>query len=418
MAIKVTGASLTYLMFALIAKASSTTEYGIFSTGFALATICAQISLFGQAQLALREIPRIESKQNSVLETALSSLCYVRCLVGWAATSLILGVACIKLDYLPYFPIVVLTLCLALADLQLQLLRGRGHILRAFLPREVIWRSSIVGVSLLVIQGIFPELSAEYFLLIVGVILLTLLVIQSSTDSGVSIWKVSIRRMLPLNTHLKDSIEYWINALITTAIPNISTIIVGIFLSLEDAALFFAATKTSQALQFLPIAMELAGAPQLSRAFATKNHEEAQRLCRLTSLFSAASAVSVFAVLAYCGPYLLSLFGPKYEFAYSLLLVLGFGYFAQALFGPSRPVLNMSNNQKALNKICFSTNIIAVFLLPIFALYFGTVGVAITYSLAIVFTAALSRSWVKRNLRIETSIMSLLAHKSNAENRN
>lgn len=405
--VKLLGAGLTYVMFVMLARAMTDTGYGVFSTGFSLATILAQLALLGQAQLVLRELPRFEVSHDSRPARAFLRLGYLRVMAGLLLVALGLATAAFAGLNAPLSAVFVLVLSLALADFQQQALRGRGHIFRAFLPRDILWRLGVIAVCGAALAGWGAPLSGQGGIWAAALILLVLVLAQSFADRPTMIWRRGTAP-LPARRHMRASAHYWFSSVISIGVPNLSTITVGVFLSIEDAALFFAATKTAQAMQFLPTAMILVGAPQVSRAFHNADMGSVQQICRLIAGFVLVVVAGLSVVLLGFGQDILSAFGAGFERAYPVLLILVAGYSVSALCGPTNALMSLSDNQAVLNRAMLIANAGAIALFPLAAWGFGMVGVAACFAGAVAGWNLWVRNWIRKEMAVESSVLTLL----------
>ncbi|TPE49128.1 lipopolysaccharide biosynthesis protein [Amaricoccus solimangrovi] len=408
MGIKLVGAFLTYVMFAALARAMTHTEYGLFSTAFSLATLTSQIALLGQAQLVLREMPRFDGRQLETEGRAFLRLSYLRTLAG--TLLIVAGLVAARWMGANVAPLSVgaLILAMTLAELQQNALRGRGYVLAAFGARDVLWRLAVVVIAGAAVLGWLPPLSSDGAVWMTAVTLIALVLLFSVTDSPTCVWKRAWSR-LPRGTHLKASLSFWINAVIGVGLPNIATIAVGAMLSVEDAALFFAATKTAQAMQFLPTAMILVGAPQVSRAFHRGDMGEIQRIARMISVFVLLVVACITVALLGFGSRVLEAFGPGFAAGYPVLLILVAGYSVSSLCGPTNALMSLSGNAGTLNKALLCSNLIAIALIPLAAWLFGAIGVAVCFAGSVAGWNLWIRSWIRKHMKVESSVFSLLA---------
>lgn len=411
LAIKIIGAGAALVMFALLARVMDATQYGAFSAGFALATLLAQVALLGQSLLILREMPRVDDDDLQVRGRALVMVGYQRTGLGIAATMAALWVASISLPttQAPYLlGAAALLPAFALAEYQMNWLRGRGLTIVAFAPREIIWRLMVIALAGMAISGVIPLGSGQTALITISVLMLVLIVLQTFSDRPTWPWgRTSMR--IPLRENSRASAGLWFTSVIMIAVPNLSVLLVGLILSLEDAAVFFAALKTAQTLKLFPNSLVMIGAPMLSKAFHDGNARRVQRLCRLLSAIATVTILPVAVALVVLGHWVLGLFGPDFARGYTVLLIMSAGYLASGIAGPTRAVMLMSDNQGALNRIILVTNITAIALLPVAAWAGGMIGVALVFALAVGGWNLWVWGWIRARLGIESSILSVLS---------
>lgn len=408
--IKIAGAGAAFFMFALLARAMDATQYGAFSSGFSLATLLAQVALLGQSFLILREMPRVDDADLTGRGRRLVQAGYLRALIGTGIIMAGLAAAALILPAsdAPYlWGAMLLVPGFVLADYQMSWLRGRGMVVLALAPREVLWRLCVMGLAAAALAGWVALTSGQAALSALAALLLAMVLAQTLLDRKTWPW-ARPSGPLTLLDNAKASAGLWFTSIIMIAVPNLSVLVIGFVLSLEDAAVFFAAMKTAQTLKLFPTSLVTIGAPMLSKAFHENNMRRVQKICRLLSIIATSAILVVFGLLALLGPWLLGLFGPDFTRGYVVLLIMAGGYLISGIAGPTRAVMLMSDNQGALNRIVLVTNITAIALLPLAAWAFGMVGVALVFALAVGGWNLWVWGWIRARIGIETSILGLL----------
>lgn len=414
--IKIAGAAAAFVMFALLARAMDATEYGAFSAGFSLATLLAQVALLGQSLLILRELPRVDAPRLAGQGRAQVQAGYLRVGIGTGVIVIALALAGAVLPggEAPYLlGAAALIPAFVLAEYQMNWLRGRGMITLAIAPREIIWRLMVMALAGAGIAGLVPLGTGNGALIAVAALLGLLMLAQSFLDRPTWPWT---RASAPIRLldQSRASAGLWFTSVIMIAVPNLSVLMVGLILSLEDAAVFFAAFKTAQTLKLFPTSLVTIGAPMLSKAFHDGNMRRVQKICRLLSVIATAAIVVVYGALVVLGPWLLGFFGPDFARGYAVLLIMAGGYLASGIAGPTRAVMLMSDNQGALNRIILVTNITAIALLPLAAWLGGMVGVALVFALAVGGWNIWVWGWIRAKIGIETSILGLVIRPTHA----
>ncbi|WP_226629379.1 lipopolysaccharide biosynthesis protein [Alloyangia pacifica] len=378
-------------------------DYGIFSSSFAIASLSCQISLLGQSQFLLRALPRCDDHQFSAAN-GLVKRSYLRWLGGMVITGLAVFLCCRAWGIKFPAATVALLAAMAWADLQLHILRGRGYIFAAFSNRDIFWRlSTIGGVAYLLFSKTHVSAEVVLWWSAIGLSILTLG--QTFVDRNVNIWKSLNGGEKVLDREYKLSLQYWVNAVISAGMPNVSTIVIAYVLSVKDAAIFFAALKTAQAMQFLPASMMLVAAPQLSRGLRDGDMQFVQRSIKVIAVFALSSSALILFLIAIFGKNVLSIFGSDFISGYSILIVIISGYTISALCGPTNGILSQSGNPAVMNRIFISVNLFSMACLPIAAWVAGGVGVAVIFALSVSIVHIWIRGWIKEHLGLESSIL-------------
>lgn len=401
--IKGVGALLTYAMFAMLARAMTQSEYGAFSTGFAGATVAAQVALFGQSQLLLRQLPRSSDDASA---RGLVALSVTRFATGLVAVAVPLASLSLWSSELDPGPVLIAAAAIGAADLAVHALRARDHVALAFGVRDILWRAAIIGVAWLWAIG-QPGPSAAVALAVCAAVLACLVSIQMCLDPVTRWW--TGRRVRPRSDgSLRLSAGYWINAMLGVGLPNLATVMVGMALSVEEAALFFAAFKSAQAMQFLPVSMTLIVAPRMSRSLASGDLGQLQMQCQLANRFAVSAGLPILVGAVMFGGDLLGLFGTEFRDARTAFTVLVIGFVVAVLSGPTKALMNQSGNPASLNRATLAINAVGLAALPFAAAAASVNGVAAVLALSTASVNVWARWWIMRHLRVESSVLCLI----------
>ena len=177
---------------------------------------------------------------------------------------------------------------------------------------------------------------------------------------------------------------------------NADILILGLFLPPELVAFYFAATRLSQVLGYVPYGVSAVTAQRFAALAARGDRVRLQALVRQAALVSsgltAAGAVGL-GVLA--GP-LLSLFGEGYETAALIVPLLCLGTVIACAFGPGEDVLTMLGEERACSLsflAALAVNVGLNFaLIPLIGLYGAAIATATGFAVRGAMMAWFSRS--------------------------
>jgi O-antigen/teichoic acid export membrane protein len=167
-------------------------------------------------------------------------------------------------------------------------------------------------------------------------------------------------------------------------------IVVGLFLTPQDVAIYSAAVATS-GLVALPLFAAVAlGAPKFAALHAQHRQIELQALftniVQLTFWPSLAIAIIFIAL----GSMVLRLFGPGFEQGYPVLLILTLGQLLSSFVGPVANLLNMTGHHILTARVQATSAILALVFGLVFTRNSGSVGTAVAFSAA----TALGNAWL------------------------
>ena len=233
--VKLAGAPLNYLMLVALARAMDLEGYGVFAFGFSAALTLGQIALMGQQQLVMRVLPANTEPENAPVWKA--ALAYGLRHVAGAGAVLTLVFALYSLadaENRPMLAAALLVLPVAFAEFQSSVLRTQNRILGALVPRDILWRLSVIAAAGLVMLGILPQLEpAGAFLLCAGTLAFWLLV-QSRFDPATRYRTAIAGPRTPHTAEWRDmSKSFWLASVVIVSGPNLAVVAIGLVMSPE-----------------------------------------------------------------------------------------------------------------------------------------------------------------------------------------
>ena len=216
--------------------------------------------------------------------------------------------------------------------------------------------------------------------------------------------RISVEPKIRLGPWLGVAVSFLWISLANMTLLQAGVIVVGIFLKPHDVAIYSAAAATS-GLAALPVLAAVAlGAPKFAALHAQHRHRELQALftniIRLTLWPSLAIAVFFVAF----GSLVLRLFGPGFEQAYPVLLILTLGQLVSAFVGPVANLLNMTGHHVLTARVQTAGAILAVVMGLVFTPIWGSVGTAVAFAAAMALGNAWLAIFVVRKLEIYPSL--------------
>jgi O-antigen/teichoic acid export membrane protein len=200
---------------------------------------------------------------------------------------------------------------------------------------------------------------------------------------------------------------YW-QRIAATAREHGGTLLVGAFVSLEAAALFFAADRIAKLVTVPQQFHSWIVQPRVAGAAGEGLRAQLQRLSNQASLASLLIGSAIAAAVLLLAEFLLALFGPGISDALPILAVLVLVYFLELLGGPIRDLLVMRGHEHAsaqLAMLCAGTEIgLQLLLLPTL----GVTGVIWAMGVAVSVHVVLGTWLVWRFLRVRSGLPGLL----------
>lgn len=127
---------------------------------------------------------------------------------------------------------------------------------------------------------------------------------------------------------------------------NADILILGLFVSPDQVAFYFAATRLAQVLAYVPYSATAATAQKFASLAAPADRAELQALIgRTATLSTLVTALGAVLLSLYAAP-LLSLFGEDFATAAPIVMLLSLGILVSCTFGPGEDVLNMLGEER------------------------------------------------------------------------
>jgi O-antigen/teichoic acid export membrane protein len=226
---------------------------------------------------------------------------------------------------------------------------------RAFVYREIGWRSSFFFVALVNVMSPQSMSGAAVMWLLTLTLLLTV---------TIQFLGSALRCRVPEEVRLqasKEQRDLWRKAPgfmlvggLSTSSQHLIVILAGVALTLEATAHFFTAFKTMQILSLSILAVNFVLTPRLRNLrneSGTLDTELVSTVCTTSAWLNTLFCIAGIGLFAMGGNLLLSLFGPAFAHDRIYLLILSLAALLNAVTGPSGFVLVMFDRQKQFNVI-------------------------------------------------------------------
>jgi O-antigen/teichoic acid export membrane protein len=353
MGIRVTGAIVALAAQVFASRVMGTEEFGRYALILIYLLLLGHFGTFGTAQLLCRLLAEYlergeQGKARGIVIFALVST------AGVSFAVLAVAAVLIHSPISPLEPGYVLLASVALAGIPLlafqdfleAIARGLDRpslgIGPAYLLRHLV---VIGGLTTLAALGLLVDASTAVVLTIAGLVL--------SVVMQIMLLKRHLRNAL-----VKAQPVYSVREWIRTAVPiasidvaevlfsNADVLILAMFAPPEAVALYFAASRISQILTYVPYGVTAANAQKYAKLFAGNKLLELQTLIRRSALIATGVSAAGAILLSLGGWFLLNLFGPDYGPAHYLVPILCLGIVVGCVLGPGEDVLIMLGKER------------------------------------------------------------------------
>ena len=381
------------LLAVLLARLLGASGYGVYAFVFALVSLLSMPVRMGMPPLIVRETARGESEGD--WESVRGVWRWANAVtLGLSLLVLAVGMLALLLDWVHDQPLretlflgLWLVPLLALAALRSASLRGLRHVLAGILPEQVL-RPALMAMLLLAVMawpgmGISPAGA-------MGLMLVSALV---AFLSGA----VLLRRYRPLavaTARPRVQGREWFRSVWPMALSQgfqqlnryADVILLGVLAVAADVGVYRVAAQGALLVSLGLTALNMVVAPYFARLHAEQEHSRLQKLARQTARAALGLGIPAVALFALYGEWLLvTLFGPEFAGAYWPLLILAGGQLANAGFGPTGLLLNMTGHERDVTRVVAIAAGLNVALNMALIPLFGVVGAALATSFSLAF---------------------------------
>lgn len=287
--IKVGAAALSLLMFAAIARVTSTEDFGTFGFAFSLATVLAVVGSMGQRMFGLKTAAILHDSGDiaEMSKVLLSGIFIVTC--GTLLASVFFyalspedlmsgGVATILTTSL-------LAISLALIEYIVHFFRGFRSVAASLLLRDILWR--VVVILFCCFVAIFAStVDAITVILFMAVALIFISAAQVLLDPvGRQIFKSRLNLSRILLDNVRSSRFLWGTSIVqTVGGPVLTPVILGFILSPKEVGPFFAAMRIALVMDLFTMAASMVISPMVARMVEFDKRDDLQSSLSLSSL--------------------------------------------------------------------------------------------------------------------------------------
>ena len=383
LAARLAGAALAYAAQVLAARYLGQESFGVYALALVWLTLLGHLSVGGTNQALCRFVAEALATGDhaavrgfvrfGILFALGAGTCIGLAAIG--ATMLLPGLV----DGIYVLPLAIAFLAVPLLAIQDNLeaiARAIGRPLLGIGPAYVVRQGAAVLIfAALALSPVLPSPAVA----LVGAVAALL--------AGIAIQALLLRAALPQAVTAGER-RYDIRLWLRTALPialvdttemlllNADVLVVGLFLPPEAVAVYFAATRIAQILEYVRYSASAATAQRFAALRATGRRAELHRLIAFVTLGTSAVALLGAICLSAAAPLLLALFGPGFGPAAWLVPILVTGMVVACLCGPGEDVLTMLGQERACALSFALALVLNLALLVLLVPAFGLAGAA------------------------------------------
>lgn len=182
----------------------------------------------------------------------------------------------------------------------------------------------------------------------------------------------------------------------------VATIVLGIYGSPVDVAMFNAANKLAWAISFVLLSVNSITAPKFAAIYKNGSAEELQKIAVRTTRLMMLIALPLMVFCLALPELLLGVFGNEFEIAAVALQILILGQLINVMTGSVGQVLTMTGHEKDLRNVIASGALLNTVLAVVLVQQYGLNGVAWSVAVSIAYTsiAASVLVWLRLKIKI------------------
>lgn len=416
--IRMAGICISFVMFAALARLLGEHSFGLFSMAFSAVLLLVPLLSFARREVVQRFIPRYEAlNQPEVVETLIregwSMIVRMSLLAigGSVIAALILRAARPEMStetilLLPFAAL--LLMATQVAEYQMHIMRGKGQIFWAMVPRDIFWRVLVIAALMAATAAGWP-VDAPLAILIMCVLLMAIAVLQAAIDPEIRPqFRMLFKRYKLPEDAARAARLIWLPNVLTTGYPNLVHLAVGFMIAPAESGLLFVAQRVANLLTIPLLSARSISINAISSMHAKGNLTEIQhKLSRLTLLIGLSSA-AVFVFITVFAGWILSFFSPAYADSGHVLIIMSLGPLLTTLAGPLGVMLQAAGYEHYYSRAIILSNIVAFLLLIAGILLFGVIGAAWAVTLQVIFWNATLWVLIRRIKAPDVSVIGMI----------
>ncbi|NNM71152.1 lipopolysaccharide biosynthesis protein [Enterovirga aerilata] len=353
LAARLLGAALAYAAQILAARYLGREGFGVYALALVWLTVLGHLSVGGTNQALCRYVAQALATGDHAIVRGFVRFGIVFALaagacIGLAAISVVALVPGL-VDSIYVLPLAIGFLAVPLLAIQDNLeavARALGRPLLGIGPAYVVRQ----GASVLVFAGLAlsPVVPSPGIALIgAAAALLVGIAVQ------VVLLRAALRQAVPAGKP-RYELRVWLRTALPIALVdttellllNADLLVVGLFLPPESVAIYFAATRIAQILEYVRYSGSAATAQRFAALDAMGRRADLHRLIALVTVATSGLTLAGAVALSAAAPFLLGLFGPDFTPAAYLVPILAAGMVVACLAGPGEDVLTMLGQER------------------------------------------------------------------------
>lgn len=410
-ALRICAIGLTFVQTLALTRVFGAEIYGVLSLAISLGALGMLGLSLGMDQVMMRDLARVgpsKAKTSAIWQNTVGQTRRFVVPLTIAVTTAASFVAMQSAsEQAPAF--LAIALCLPLLLMRKFLenwLLGAGKVLRSMLASQIVFPVVItLGAAVLLVSPITADLRAASTLYVLAALLSVVAALILSAETIRRTWPDTLRYENP--AALGTGRALGLVSFGFLASQNIDVILTGFLSDPKDVALVRVSGRAAEVLGLMRMVAVLHYKPKIAAAFGQGDLARVQRQAQTLTLIFVASGVPLFLVLWIWAEPILSLFGPEFPAAASVLRLYLIGIGLTLLAGPCTLLLTLCDGEKVAARILWSALAVNALLDLILIPAYGALGCAIANVAALATLSGLGVWATRQRTGIDPSCLSL-----------
>lgn len=176
----------------------------------------------------------------------------------------------------------------------------------------------------------------------------------------------------------RTAIPLLIIVIMTSYLPEVTVVIIGLYLPTDEVAIFNACFRVAFLITFGVNAVDAMMLPRVSRLYVAGDQKQMQSLVSRASVLKFAGGAFAVLILLFFGKAILGIFGPEFVVGYQTLLILAISQWLIGAMGSLSNLLNVTGHQDYCLHVFFWALLVLIGLNLLLVPRFGIIGAAVS----------------------------------------
>jgi O-antigen/teichoic acid export membrane protein len=406
LSIKVLAATVAFCLSIYLGRTLGSEQLGIYYLAISIVTVPLTLIIFGLNITVLKVVAKstVDRCWGTINKVVVSSLLFITIMSLIIAGILFILSKYIALSYFNEPKLITPLQFIVLSLIPVALFNLLAHALQGVKRIYVSMLLMGGGHNALIFLYIFiypPKVATDIslaYLFSAGVTLLIGIVLWFGQRKTKLFTIIKVSEM----SIFKGSTSIFLSQMLAQFFTQFPIIILGIYLSSSDVALYAVSLKIAMLISFVLMAVNRVVAPDFSILYSQGEVDKLRVLLKNSSRFMLIVSIPMVAIVTLFPKFILSLYGDSFVDAAACLVVLAFAQFVYVATGNVNVLLQMTGNENVVRNSSLLSALISILSAIIFIPMFGIVGAGLSTLVSLFIASGFSAYKANKLLGINT----------------